>query len=172
MRLTYPIFDEHIIIRNYETDDLFFSTNMWFDDENGKYLSDPTAEYVDETYQKVLDGLADSPHGYYLIIERRKDNVKIGTCCAFPDAEKKVFDIGYCIEKNYWRQGFASTALKLLIEYIRSIGGERIIAEVAVENTASCSLLQKFGFEIEKEAEFKKYNMDACYKSYIYHLDI
>lgn len=38
---------------------------MWLDEENGKYMSDPTWEYVDAAYQKALDTLEESSNGYY-----------------------------------------------------------------------------------------------------------
>lgn len=55
MRIDNVLIGQRIIIRNYEKSDLDFLTGMWFDEENGKYMSDPTAEYVDEIFQKALD---------------------------------------------------------------------------------------------------------------------
>ena len=47
-------------------------------------------------------------------------------------------------------------------------GAEKATAEVAVENAASNALLRKFGFEIEKRSEFKKYHMEVRFDSYLY----
>ena len=41
-------------------------------------------------------------------------------------------------------------------------------AEVAVGNLASNALLRKFGFAVERRAEFSKYHMDVRFDSYIY----
>lgn len=166
MKLESPLLGERIAIRDYTPGDLNFSTDMWFDPENGRYLSDPTAEYVDEVYQRALDGLQDSKDGYYLIVELRSSGERIGTCCVFPD--KGAYDIGYCIHKSRWRQGFGTELVNLLISWVREQGGLAVTAEAARENLSSCALLEKCGFTVKKEASFKKYNMDVRFDSLIY----
>lgn len=168
MRIEKQMTGSRLLIRNYEPSDLAFSTDMWFDEENGKYLSDPLRDYIDETYRKALDGLQDSTTGYYLILQSRTSGDLIGTFCVFPDDERITYDIGYCIHKKYWRQGYAAEAIALVEDWVARQNGRRITAEVAVENRASRALLEKCGFEIAEEAAFRKYNMDICYKSYIY----
>ena len=84
------------------------------------------------------------------------------------DENKKVYDIGYCIHKSKWKQGFGSEAVSLLLEWLKANGAEKVTAEVAADNIPSNMLLRKFGFEIEKQTEFKKYNMDVRFDSYIY----
>ena len=155
MQIKTPLSGERITIRDYVRTDLPFVTGMWFDGENGKYLSDPTAGFVDENYQKALDGMEDNPAGYYLVIE-----TKAG----------QVYDVGYCIHKKYWRQGYGTEAILLLKEWIQARGGREITAEVAAENAASNLLLRKMGFEMHRKSEFRKYKMDVHYESYIYRL--
>lgn len=113
MKIEQPIHGKRISLRNYTESDLTFLTDMWFDEENGKYLSDPIRESVDETFQKALDTLGESRYGYYLVIELSDTHEHIGSACMFPDENKKVYDIGYCILKSKWNQGFGSEA-KLL----------------------------------------------------------
>ena len=168
MTIEQTIPGNRICLRNYTEADLTFLTDMWFDEENGKYLSDPTKEYVDEAFQNALDTLGESPYGYYLVIELADTKERIGSACMFPDADKKVYDIGYCIHKSKWRQGYGSEAIALLLEWLKANGTEKVTAEVAIENTPSNLLLCKFGFEVERETEFKKYNMDVRFDSYIY----
>lgn len=166
MRLKQPLAGRRIIIRSYEREDLDFCTAMWFDPENGRYMSDPEAEFVDERYQKALDGLQDAESGYYLIVERLGE--RIGTCCAFPDQEGRVFDIGYCVRKDLWRQGFGREIVETLADWVRGEGGEAVTAEAAEENAASCGLLEKCGFRVLRKASFQKYGMDIRFDSRIY----
>jgi len=168
MKLEQNIFGKRICIRNYEKSDLTFLADMWFDAENGKYLSDPTREYVDEVYQNALDTLGESTYGYYLVIELTDTGERIGSACMFPDEDKQVYDIGYCIHKSYWNQGYGSEAVTLLLARLQENGAVKVTAEVATENVASNSLLRKLGFTIEKKSEFKKHNMDVRFDSYIY----
>ena len=141
---------------------------MWFDEENGKYLSDPTAEYVDDVFMQAVDELEDSEDGYYLVIENMADGTSIGTCCAFPSEDGTNIDIGYCINKAYWRNGYATEAVSKLIEWARENSIKSITAEVAKENAPSCGLLRKLGFTEKKETTFKKYRMDIEYDSYVF----
>ena len=166
MKLERPLLGERIVIRDYTPGDLAFSTDMWFDPENGRYLSDPTVGYVDEVYQRALDGLQDSEDGYYLIVELCSSGERIGTCCVFPD--EGVYDIGYCIHKSLWRQGFGTEVVNLLVNWVREQGGLAVTAEAAKENLGSCALLEKCGFTVKKETSFRKYNMDVRFDSLIY----
>lgn len=168
MKLETALLGNRIRIRNYEESDLEFLTSMWFDEENGKYMSDPTREYVDDAYQKALDALGESPDGYYLVIELTLTGERVGSCCMFPDADQKTYDIGYCIHKKHWQKGYGSEAISLMLHWLKNHGAGHVTAEVAVENIASNALLRKFGFKVEKKAEFKKYHMNVRFDSYLY----
>lgn len=168
MRLERPLAGERIAIRSYTPEDLAFCTEMWFDPENGRWLSDPERAYVDEVYQKALDGMQDSADGYYFVVELRDGGERIGTCCAFPDGDGKVYDIGYCIHKSRWRQGFGTEVVNLVLDWVRRRGGTAVTAEAARENRGSCALLEKCGFAVVKETSFRKYHMGIVFGSFIY----
>ena len=172
MKLEKNLIGERILIRNYKAEDEDFCTGMWFDLENGKYLSDPTREYVDEVYQSAIDEMVDCDDGYYLVIENKSEGKSIGTCCAFPNEERTNIDIGYCINKDYWRNGFASEAIQSLIKWAKEQSIKTITAEAAKENVPSCRLLEKLGFKVKEETSFKKYHMDIKYDSYVYELTL
>ena len=167
MKLEQPLVGERIIIRDYTPEDLIFSTDMWFDPENGRYLSDPTREYVDEAFQRALNGLQDSTNGYYFIVELQGTGERVGTCCAFPE-EDGSYDIGYCIHQSRWKQGFGSEVVNLLVGWVREQGGTAVTAEAAKENRGSCALLEKCGFTVAKESSFKKYHMNVTFASFVY----
>lgn len=166
------LISDRVAIRSYEVEDKEFCTDMWFDEENGKYLSDPTKEYLDDVYQEAVDTLQDVDYGYYFVIEDAKDGKRLGTCCAFPDDNGTNIDIGYCINKKYWRNGLATDAVSMLIDWARQQSMKTITAEVAKENAASCGLLKKLGFNVKKETTFKKYNMGIEYDSYIFEYNL
>lgn len=171
VQIKNEIVTERLIIRDYRKEDLPQVTAMWFDKENGKYMSDPQEEYVDNVYAKALQEMEDNPDGYYLVALNKNDRQIIGTCCMFPDAEG-VYDIGYCVKKEYWRQGTGSEMLEAIMEWIRRAGGMEITAEVAKLNKASNALLRKYGFAVKKESAYKKYHMNINFESYIYSLKL
>lgn len=171
MKIKNKLTGKRITVRSYRKSDLDFVSGMWFDKENGKYLSDPEKEYIDEKFQRAVDEMVDSPLGYYFVVERLDTGEPVGSCCAFPDDDgegNSVFDIGYCVHKSCWRQGYGSEIVTVLLDWIRSEGGIRVIAEAAKENKASCEMLKKLGFEIVKESSFNKYNMGICFDSFIF----
>ena len=170
MQIETALSNDRIIIRDYVATDLSFVTEMWCDKENGQYLSDPTKENIDAVYQNALEAMENNADGYYLVIETKDTRQPIGSCCAFPDEQKEVYDIGYCIHKAHWRQGYGTDAVALLIKWICACGGKEITAEVAKDNLASNLLLKKFGFAVKTQSQFKKYKTNLCYDSYIYSL--
>lgn len=167
MKISASLVGKRIVLRNYRTSDLPFLTAMWFDAENGRYLSDPTAAFVNDVYQRVLDDLENSKDGYYLVAETAQGGVPVGSAGIFPTADG-VYDIGYCVHKSHWRQGFGGEIVALLLEWLTDSGAERVMAEVATDNLPSNRLLQKFGFAVERKSSFQKYNMDVRFDSYIY----
>ena len=138
------------------------SVNIW---------SDSTTEYVDSDFQKALSCLENNPDGYYLTVVLNGSDKIIGSACIFPDKKKEIFDIGYCIHKDYWGKRFGSELLALIVTWIRNNGGIEITAEVAQDNIASNRLLTNNGFKIKKKSQFKKYKMNISFNSYIYTFD-
>ena len=171
MKIKDNLTGKRITVRSYRKSDIDFVGSIWFDKENGKYLSDPEREYIDEKFQKAVDGLEDTEFGYYFIAEKNDTGEPVGTCSVFPEKDKDgccVYDIGYCVHKDRWRQGLGSEMVSLLLDWIKSQGGTKVTAEAAKDNTASCEMLKKLGFEVIRESSFKKYNMGICFNSYIF----
>lgn len=172
MKIINELTTDRLTIRNYEVSDKDFCTGMWYDKENGKYLSDPTQDFVDDVYQGAVDTMQDSEDGYYFVVEDTMKSIRVGTCCAFPNGDNCGMDIGYCIHKEYWRNGYATEVVKKLIEWAAQQSYKTITAEVAKDNEASCGLMTKLGFIIKEEKFFKKYHMDISYDSYVFEYSI
>lgn len=169
MKIKDKLVGKRITIRSYRKSNLDFVSSMWFDKENGKYLSDPEKEYIDEKFKKAVDEMEDSESGCYFVAELTETGELIGSCCVFPDSGNTgIYDIGYCVHKAHWRKGFGGEIVSVLLDWIKSEGGKRVTAEAAKENEASCALLKKSGFDVIKESEFKKYNMGISFESFIF----
>jgi len=64
-----------------------------------------------------------------------------------PDAEGRL-EVGYRVEPQYRRQGFASEAISALFDWAHErYGVSRFVASISPDNEASLSLTQQFGFE-------------------------
>ena len=83
MLIDKSLTSSRITVRNYQKSDLPYLTAMWFDEENGKYMSDPTAEYADNDFLKALDRLENNPEGYYLTValNGRSEERRVGKEC-------------------------------------------------------------------------------------------
>ena len=168
MQIELPITSRRITLRNARKADLPFLTAMWFDQENGRYLSDPTFEYVDDKFRAALDGIETNPNGYYLTALLTGTEQIIGSCFIFPDEKGESAELAYCVHKAHWRKGYASDIMSLATSWAKDSGFTELTAEAAKENTASHALLIKSGFTVTGESRFKKYNMEVAYESYLY----
>ncbi|SDI84948.1 Protein N-acetyltransferase, RimJ/RimL family [Pseudobutyrivibrio sp. 49] len=170
MKIEQNIETSRMILRSYQKDDRAFCISLWCDPENGKYMSDPTVDCLNENYIKYFDKMEYEQDGYYLIATDKVTGKAIGTCCLFQ--EEGNYDIGYCISKHHWKKGLGSELIQALIEFARELGGQSLTAEVADKNVASVKLLKKFGFEAYKVASFKKWNSDVSFDSQFYKMDL
>lgn len=84
------------------------------------------------------------------------DNTFIGCCSLIPqnDVYRINAEIGYWIGEPYWGKGYATEAVKLLLDYaFQKLDVLRVYASVFEYNIASMRVLEKAGFE--KEAVIK-----------------
>lgn len=84
--------------------------------------------------------------------------------------DKKVYDIAYCVHKNFWCQGYATEIAQGMIDYARSQGAEKVTIYVGQENAASNRAAQKCGGKIVSESTYKKRGTDIIMKDYKYEI--
>lgn len=172
VKLKRTIQTKRLRLRPYRREDLPFVTEMWFEPETNRYLSDPLPQYVDDTYRNALAQMENSKNGCYLIAEERKTARPVGSCCVFPDEAGSVFDIGYCIHRELWGQGYGGEMVEGLVRWAWQNGAQAVTAEVAQANTASNALLRRLGFSAVGESSFRKYNMPVEYASTFYRMEM
>lgn len=91
----------------------------------------------------------------------RFNNNLIGDIFLQPSNKDKII-VGYTLDSQYWRQGFATEMLEGLFYYLKNnLGFQVVICHIYQENTASKKLLEKSGFECYKQSSFFK---DESYK--------
>lgn len=161
-----------LIIKSTKKEDTDFCLDIWLDDEMGKYLSDPPREKANDTYLEWKESVEKYDGCYYFIAVSKEDSSYIGTCSAVPSEDKKHWDLGYAIHKNFWKQGYATEMIKELCNFCMENGSKYITADVAKLNEGSNAVLRKLGFKIEKEGTFKKGGTDIIYEEYTYRLDL
>lgn len=115
--------------------------------------------YSNEKAQAFIDEMEDNhapKQGQWLqlAIELKETGKLIGDvafCIKEDDIRQTV--IGFTIDSNYWKLGFATEALTSLLDYLfEDINLHRIVADCDTENIGSWKTLEKLGFR--REAHF------------------
>ena len=138
---------ERLILRPFfesDYDDLFEFLSQRKDDEFEAY---PNINY--ENGHEHLSYRLNSNE--FIAIELKESKKVIGNIY-FGNRDFDAKELGYIINKNYQRKGYAFEAISELLENAKNI--HRIYAECDPLNESSWRLLEKIGFE--REAHFKK----------------
>lgn len=94
------------------------------------------------------------PGWFQFALERKEDGTLVGDCgLRILKTDNRLAQVGYTIARPYWGQGYATEAVRGLIDHaFTNFAVHRIIASVDPRHTASIRVLEKAGFA--KEAHF------------------
>jgi RimJ/RimL family protein N-acetyltransferase len=116
------------------------------DYENSKYMCRLPNESVEETVT-FLSGVdaewaKEEPAFYEFAILYHNEH--IGAVGIY--FENGIGELGWIVNKNYWRNGFAYEAAKALVSYFKEyMGTTHFIAHCDTENVASYKVMEKLG---------------------------
>lgn len=146
--------------------------DIWLDAEMGRYLADPPREKASEAYLNWAVGIDEDDDWYPMVAFHQENGAFIGTCSVVPTENNTCWDLGYCIHRDFWHQGYATEMVGKLIEVGKSKGIRAFTATVAQANIASNALMRKLGFQIWKsDGSFCKQGTDVVYPEYVYRLE-
>lgn len=157
-----------LYLRGFRREDARFAIGIWNDPEMGKYLPDPSLENVEEEYLRSIEALGEDDTCCYLIAERKGTGERIGTCSFIPMQDGKVYDIAYCVHRNFWNNGYATEMAQGMIDYAKEQGAEKITVDVNKENVASNKVVGKLGFEVVGEKSYQKKGTNLNFADYHY----
>jgi ribosomal-protein-alanine N-acetyltransferase len=162
---TFPVLEtKRLILRQMTSEDGTDFFNYYSDRQVTKHLDWYGPDSVEHA-QEVIQAWNDNYEKKIVIpwgIALKGSNKIIGTIPYIPI--RGTFDwkplfptsVGFELSRAYWNQGIMSEALQAVISYgFDKLGSHRIQAEVYPDNTASISLLKKFGFL--EEGRLRKY---------------
>lgn len=170
--LTNDLITERLILKSTREEHAPLCLDMWLDDEIGKYLGDPPRDKADEKYMNFAKGIEEDETWYPFVAFLKDTNEFVGTGSIVPMEDKMHWDLGYCIHKKYWKQGYGTELIQALIDFGYAKGGRKFTADIAQENIASNAVIKKLGFTIEKEGCFNKQGTNITYDNYTYKLDL
>jgi ribosomal-protein-alanine N-acetyltransferase len=132
-------------------------------------LPDP---YPDDGVVRWIQGLGKKSRGGteygFAVINDVKEIV--GTCgFIHPPEDIGVAEIGYWIGRAYWNRGYATQALRLLLDRVFKDDTISIVrARTLKSNRASCAVLEKLGFVVRREVpnEHPKWSRQEAMRQY------
>lgn len=104
-----------------------------------------TKEIIEEVFLKRPE--KNMPTSYALVL--KDSNKMIGTCDFFPSRYDN-HEMGFILNKAYWRQNYMYEAAEKILEYAFSeYGVRRMEIRHVASNLASAALIKKLGFILE-----------------------
>lgn len=160
MNLSQQLETKRMIFRLLDIKDIQVICRQFSDEDMCRYFSEPPcnmkeAKEIIEHYQNP-EGKDNLRYGMF----DKLNQAFIGTCgYHYWDSELKQVEIGYDIWKDYWRQGYMSESLPVLINIcFTHLGVDRIYILTHPKNQASQATVKKFGF---KECELRRKSEDG-----------
>lgn len=115
--------------------------------ENTKYMQHLPNETIEETRGFLEDIEAewksDAPSRYEFAIIYKEKQIGAVSLCLNDDLSGEV---GWIVNKKYWRQGIAYEAASALLDHaVKELNIKHFIAHCDAENTASYKVMEKLG---------------------------
>ncbi|GGF99577.1 GNAT family N-acetyltransferase [Paenibacillus aceti] len=145
---------ERVRLRRMEQADAADLFHYWSDPKVVIYMNVPVFSSVEETAEMIdfLNGLSETEDSMRWGIELKQERRLIGSC-GFNTWELSGAyrgEIGYDLGRAYWRQGYMTEALRLLLNHgFLTMGLNRIEALVDPRNEGSQKILEYFTFQNE-----------------------
>lgn len=144
---------ERIRLRKLTEEDTADMHALYSDDVAMAYWGTPATRTIEATRQLVLLDIraVDNGSAMFWAIEWKATGTVIGKCTLWQYNENNQrAEVGYILNRQYWRQGLMTEALAAMIDYAFSgLGLHRLEADTDSNNTASLALLEKLGFQRE-----------------------
>ena len=163
---------DKLVLRRFTLDDAPAMFSNWANDpEVTKYLSwEPHADLgVTREILRTWVNSYDFKNYYNWAIELKEGNTLIGSIGSVEGRENiRMVNIGYCIGKPWWHQGYVSEALAGLIRFFfDEVGANRIESCHEPANIHSGDVMKKCSMQYEglhRQAIYKPDKFaDACY---------
>ena len=149
---------ERLLIKTPEIDDKFELTQLINDKDVIKWLSEIpfpyTLNHAEEFIERSRERVLKQESYNFMIFQDKKMIGGIG----LSEFNNKSCQVGYWLGKKYWGNGFATEALKSILDFgFDQLNLEKIYAAYKIGNEGSIRVLNKSGFEYSR----KKYEYDS-----------
>jgi len=152
--MDFKLETDRLVLRPFHLNDIEPSYLMNLDPEVSKYTGDGGIVDKKEIERRIKEDVWGDYRKYgfgRMAIELKNENKFIGFCGLKYLPEMDEVDLGYRFIRKYWGQGFATEAGKASLDHgFLNLQLNKIIGLAMPENTASIHVLEKLGFQYEK----------------------
>ena len=130
-------------MRKEDTHDIFVNINH--DKDVLEYFIDKYRETEEEmTLDKTINYCLENER-YLFAIELKDTHEVIGMIlqCSTPNSVFNTSEIGYAIGKRHWNKGYATEALKAMIDFLFSLKIHKVVVSYLIGNDASKRVIEK-----------------------------
>ena len=144
---------ERLWLRELRMEDAEHIYKTWSSDPRvTEFTNDTTDTSVEETREwlaVLIKQNEDDDSGVFcwgIELKNTGQLIGYGGATYRPDFQK--WSLGYTIAFDHWNKGYATEAMKAVIEYLSGIGAKHFCAAYAVDNPASGRIMEKIGMKL------------------------
>ena len=146
-------------IRPYSEGDQWILRKTLGDPNETKHLGGSESENKLRKRHKKYVALSKDPQsGCMFVITTGNKKTPVGTVGYWErdEAEQKVWEVGWSVIPEYQRQGIATAATRLLVDFVTKLHSHRyIFSYPSVNNQASNAICRKLGFTLTGNRDFE-----------------
>lgn len=163
---------ERLILRRYKESDIDAIYEIITDERLSKYLKFPNLT-KDEELECIKTWIAEADESKYekWVIERKSDGAVVGNIDVNTVVKKHNYcNVGYTIRYDYWGNGYAAEALKVVSDHLLNNSGYYLVECSCNElNKQSSKVMLKAGFKKDGYIANRRLNKDGTYSGVEYY---
>ena len=163
---------ERLILRRYQETDIDMQYNILTDERLSQYIKFPNLTKAEEL-ECIKNWIKEADESNYekWVITLKANNIPIGNISVNGIEKKHNYcNVGYVIMFDYWGNGYASEALKVVTDYLLSDNKYYLVECSCNElNVQSSKVMLKAGFKKDGYIANRRLNNDGTYSGVEYY---
>ena len=148
-----PVTSRRLLIREFRSSDWRAVHAYASDPETVRYMDwGPNTESDTRAFiRRVVAAQTAKQRGRYdLAVTLRKNGELIGSCAVVVNRARREGDIGYCLNRSYWRKGYGTEVARAMVSFgFATLALHRVTGRCDPANIASSRVLANAGMTLE-----------------------
>jgi len=148
---------DRLVLRKLKREDAEPMFRNWGSDpEVAKYTLWVAHENVEVTKRLVDTWLEEDKKGQVIrfVITLKNSDEPIGAIDTV-NFREGIPEVGYCLSRKYWNNGYMSEACKAFVEYLFELGYSKILIRADTRNIGSNRVIEKCGFKFTHQEKIE-----------------